>query len=66
MNSSLNCAANHLTLDDSLVSQGLSFRIYKIKEREVPVSNQYKFQFQGFYYIGFYVADLQYYIYKKG
>ena len=66
MYSRLNCAANHLTLDDSLVSRGLSFHIYKIKEREVPVSNQHKLQFQGFYCIGFYVADLQYYMYKKG
>lgn len=42
MNSSLHCATNRMILGNSLVSQGLSFHIYKIKARKVPVNNQYK------------------------
>lgn len=38
-----NCATNHMILNNSLVFQGLSFHTYKMKERAVPVSNQYKF-----------------------
>lgn len=59
MNSNLHCAAN------CLVSQGLDFHTYKIKSRKVPVNNQSKLQFQGFFCIVFHVADYIY-MYKKG
>lgn len=60
MNFHLHCATNRMTLGNSSVSQHLSFCIYIIETGEASVNNQYKLQFQGFYCIGFYVADLQY------